>query len=587
MSDRTGSLEHNGQSELGSHETRRRLYGATYETQEAPRTQPRRNPQYLECTSPYQTSDRSERRRGESRPESNQQEWTVVVNLSATLENSNGLGAQHKFEALKQLAEQSKGKPVTMVVQAIGPGGSSDGTGGAQMLQRYVIKDGQITELPGQPSRGYGQDLTSLLQMATTNYPSEKIAFINQSHGLGNERLRGDAGPISVQDFTKAIKEGLAGSGHNRLDLLDLDACLMAENGVLDEVKEVANNLVASAEEENGRPNPSNHNELSVDGQNLNVSLSQLLNNPSMDGNQFAESMIQMANAGHNGDGQTIGNGLYDSGTSTLVHFDLTKYNNFETSLNNFAGALIEGANNPTSKEALREIVGQVPRFGARKSGLLSDGMERRDLQSFVQQVLSAVENGELGDPDGKIKKSAENLLTSFNNLVGSYHGEANSMHYEQMGGLSIFLPSQIFCDSRSSSRALTSISELAQLTQRQNPLVEFTPELGDAMANGLTPYLEQIKKETPANLQQELVPLEQAMNQLRKAATQEELQVARLALRQAAADLAGSQLNEFLAKQLEETVRSNHRQTYNSEIALEEDTQWDELLKALGLTVQ
>src|SRR5579885_1030630 len=205
-----------------------------------------------------------------------QQEWTIVVDLIANFNERTArgkLGAEDKLQRLFDLKDETKGKPITIVVQSIEPsppsaqqqlariaGSNSSAVldnrrpgiadPGAFTLRRYVIKDGRIEELPKRESKAHEDDLSNLLQFALKNYPAKRVALDFFGHGDGNAGVTGDQGDVSAAAFERSIERGLAGSGHQRLHLLDLDACLMAEDDILRRGHNVAKRLIASAETE-------------------------------------------------------------------------------------------------------------------------------------------------------------------------------------------------------------------------------------------------------------------------------------------------------------------------------------------------
>jgi hypothetical protein len=88
---------------------------------------------------------------------------------------------------------------------------------------------------------------------------------------------------MEVPELEKTLSQSLQGSGHAKLDLLDFDACLMGQSTVLDHMNSVADDVVASASYEKGST------------QNLNAWLTDLLQNPEMDGEALGNTIVHDA----------------------------------------------------------------------------------------------------------------------------------------------------------------------------------------------------------------------------------------------------------------------------------------------------
>jgi hypothetical protein len=194
--------------------------------------------------------------------QNSKQKWTLAIDLAMNLPEIGPHGhlvAQDKMYRLKQFAAETAGTPVTIVVQEtvnkIPEVATSyddfthlgDGTisvyshelrearqpairEGLYSLKRYIIHDGTIDEsFAPMPSKGTANDLSSLLEFAGKQYPSERLGLVISSHGEGDDGLIGDTGRASLEEVNAAIKEGLSQSDRSNLDLLDFDSC----NGVV------------------------------------------------------------------------------------------------------------------------------------------------------------------------------------------------------------------------------------------------------------------------------------------------------------------------------------------------------------------
>jgi Clostripain family len=443
-------------------------------------------------------------------PDKQPQEWTVAINLAVNLDSQGAfghLGSEDKMTHLDDLAAYTRDKPVTIIVQAIerkpGSGSKTDNKGEENKeslpetakLNRYIIKDGTITQLPSAQSHGYADDLTAFLQIASKQAPSLKTALVVNSHGIGNMGLSGDAGKISLTDFEKAVTKGLAGSGHNKLDLLDFDACLMAQNGVLQSTEKIAKHLVAAAEIENTVAAKM------IDGQNLDVWLMDLLNNPKMDGAALGRSIVENAKKGYN-------NGMSETeeGTPSLSAFDLKAAAPFRKSLDTLGLALAKTIEQPANNKAVQDVIDSIPpyanEFIAPSGGENPrDRPQKRDLKLFMDGLSAAIEAGKITDKDGKLNLAITSVQTRSAALTEALHtsntvmprgsgllgaigsvgetadrGDAtngtSAKRYSHTGGLSVFLPESQYINIQQTSKDKLPLARLMYHCQAEQPVI-------------------------------------------------------------------------------------------------------------------
>ena len=532
---------------------------------------------------------RHERNLEDFRPPSSNpktQEWTVCVNLTTSAqENGVQIGGNAEIQELQRLASQTAGKPVTILAQNIieDPNHS-----GKYLVERYEIKDGHVNKLPTEQSKGMAQDLANLLSTATHNYPSKRVALINQSHGGGTAGLSdGHGGSCTLNEFVGAVKQGLAGSGHQKLDLLDFDACSMGNSGVVSQVRGVTEQLVASAAPEMGYGG-------SYDAQNLSTIITNVLQNPQQSGEALGEAIINAANHGANGNPVESPGNNHHEGTDTLAHYNLQKYDDFKGALNNFGNALAQAARDPDQKEVLSQIIQNTPTYPANEATSAN-----RDLKRFVEQVNEALNNGRLRDPDGSLHNAINALLTSQRQLVESYHAnpearetsvtpgsqdneQSSRAGYEKMGGLSVFLPP---ADANQMARNLTPLSRLAnRSTIRPNEQMNESD-----WSQGLTEInksMSKLESQLPHNLsheqEEQVAALRQAVVAMRQAKTQEERTAALSNLHNLATSLYNSPLNENLSQnyraQAQRIIRMRLQNAGN-----QEDEGWNNFLRSVG----
>lgn len=365
------------------------------------------------------------------------QEWTVAVNL-----NFGNRNETEYTERLEQFAEKTKGKPVTVLAQAVIPNENADN--GAR-VERYLLKDGKYEKLEEGESRGFTADLSDLLQTAARNYPAKKIGLIHGSHGLGNPGFKGTGKQVSTKEFVDAIEKGLEGSGHKKLEMLDMLSCLTAQNGVLENFQEVTKNLIASEKETS-----------SIGFGDVNEGIKPVLDDPAATGEEIAEDIM----------GGEIRQ-------TTLGAFNLEEYGDFRKSLDRFGSSLSEAISDPQSLKKIQSIVEEM------EQERLIEHLQKFDLKRFAGKVLEAAESGELPDESGKLKESARAMLDAKQDMMLGYHGHGTG---EKLGGLSVFLPHWLPEEKEKDAVGATGLGSLSSFIAEANPehvLRELTkPEL-------------------------------------------------------------------------------------------------------------
>lgn len=368
--------------------------------------------------------------------------WTVAVDLAASQDGDGG-GARNQRSRLQELATQSRNNDVSIVVQVTEPAPSQPGDTHRKKgdpkpanVERFLIQNGSVTALGAiAPSRGMANDVTDLLRSANQVAPSDNLGLIVQSHGGASDGLEGDSGKATLSEFTHAVTEGLAGSGHSRLDLLDFDSCSMGNLNVAESVAPIADHMIASSETESA----GKHAE--YDGQNIQASIANLIAHPTMSAGDFARSMITQADAGTN-DGFNRESNRVESGTSTLAHFDLTHIAEFNTSLGEFGNRLAAAAKDPAQRRAIDSAIESAPLLPRTGFEISGNPRETRDLLSFTNNILNLNPNTnpENGLINSDVRRSAEAMRDAMRRLIPEYHGSQED-GYDRQGGMTAFLP--------------------------------------------------------------------------------------------------------------------------------------------------
>lgn len=398
-------------------------------------------------------------------------DWLVVMDLTTRSYGSQtGDNNERRLRHLETIAKESKGKPVAIVVQ-MPYLDVSDGDYDGELLDkyssvvphphhidRYIVYDGKVTKLDTVNSGGYAYDLTKLVSLAGTMFNGDRTALFMDSHGMGGKGLSGDTGDVTMKEFVEALKTGLKKANGNQqkdrdntpLDLMDFDACFMGNHEVMRLLRPLTNHVVASAHTEGGR------------GQNFVAPLRSILNNSRITPAKIAEIMVETARnqpvcrdlTKHQPSGKKEDLWMYldtkneqkESGAeaddkcektpsiATLAHYDLRHITEFQKELDQFGDALCAVVGDPKNRRTIDKLIADITVYG--KDGWYVP--DKRDVKTFVESVLDAVNKKELPDPDQFIRIHGGRLLDSHKKLVRSYSGFDNYISY---GGLSTFLP--------------------------------------------------------------------------------------------------------------------------------------------------
>jgi hypothetical protein len=393
-------------------------------------------------------------------------EWTVVADLAILFDNvgkSGHMGAEEKLHNLQALTDSTKGKPLTIIADVLVNDGSdvpgqplSKSKKGYE-VERVIIHDGKETILPAVPSQGTQKDLQNLIEYSLKNAPSNKVALAINAHGLGNQGVEGGMlgrgnGLVPVEDLSSTIQSALKSGGRDKLDLVDLDSCLMAQQGVLQQLAPVTNDLVASEAVETVSTNPAD-----IDGQNLGKWIGDLVQNPSMTGVQLGKQIVAEAN--QNANGYNFGPDGRDNvqGTRTLTNFDLSQMLEFNDKLNALGVQLTKALADPASRSVIQNQI-HLQQNITNDSLLHPDqgGFAAKiDLFGFVHQLSVWTSDGNgrgIADPDHKLKAALsdmESYLQDRNKLLDATHTPVALgidrkpiiPAYNNLSGLSAYVP--------------------------------------------------------------------------------------------------------------------------------------------------
>ncbi len=371
-------------------------------------------------------------------PKEKQADWTFAINF--TTDFGDNQGVMSGMERLEEFAAKTKGSNVKIVAQAafprdaeicgediqcFAPGSSK------YRLDRYLLADGKLKFIDSVDSNGYAADVESLVKLTSKNYPGKRMGLIIDSHGSGNEGLLGDTGTAGVDEFVQAVQNGLKDSGHAKFDILDFDTCLMAQDGALGKISKVADQVVASAETES-----------IYNAQNYLDPIAGLIKKPETDGFTLARQIVSETHK----DMEFWKFEGWMPAVQTLGHFNMRQYEQFKKNLDQFGEELVKSLNNPANRPVIEAAIDNSRKYGssghlmALMFGTSINQKNRTDLKDFTERVLSAIDSGEISDPDRTLKKAAYDVMSARGMFVDSYHGDGD---YKAAGGISTFLPSR------------------------------------------------------------------------------------------------------------------------------------------------
>jgi len=375
--------------------------------------------------------------------------WTYLVNLTASVAPVAGgvWGASFEKQQLQELAGLTANSDSTVIVQA------RTIQNGKPWVEEYEMSHGQINFKKAHESAGFGEDLTDLIAQAPAG---GKLALINQAHGGGSEGLTADlAGTkgesLTLDQFEKAVGNGLEKSGHKSLDFLSLDSCIMANGQAMVTLAPLAGTIVASELPEEAMS-------AKADGQPLYEFLSSVLKTPVATGKDAAEVMLAQATQ--------VCNDLRAEhkmcGTPDLGIYNTANAPQFEQSFKSFAGALSTAIEDGGNKQAVRNLIEELPTMSR---------SNERDIGAFAHGLLKGLDNGTIrDDANHSLRDATENLLQSNANMLSKRYEQPNTELSNEASGLSVYLPGQYLQPKEIAARTLQTTQQelngLAKLPQ-------------------------------------------------------------------------------------------------------------------------
>lgn len=382
-------------------------------------------------------------------------DWVVAINIGVG-DYGAGDNVAMRLHQLEKLAPLTERHNVSFLVQVpVADVGSKAMPTYSQLvshpyhLNRYLISDGKMKQIATVNSESFAADVRGLLALSTTMFKADRLGYFNDSHGNGTKGLTGDTGSSSLKEFASAIREF-------KLSALNFDSCLMAQTSVLSALQSAVPDVVASAQTE------------SAVGQDLVAPLTYLIEHPKATGSELSEKIIETARrqtpvktiaraGGEQDDSANAGEKKIQ--VTTLAHFDLRKYKQFESNLNTYGEALSKL--DAESRKALHPLVDSLNHYGNTRQW-------RRDFVQFTDGVAKLIESKAIHDPDGSVKAATDAMRNSIRDVIKSYSGFEQ---FKNSGGLSIFIPRLQMLEEHSRAMITSPAGDIADISSQKRPL--------------------------------------------------------------------------------------------------------------------
>jgi hypothetical protein len=346
--------------------------------------------------------------------------WTIMVYMNAD-NNLESAGIDDFLE----MAKVGSNEDIDIIVQMDRASGTSSTYDNWTTCRRFRITkdmtpaDGNELADIGECNMADPQTLKDFITWATQNYPAPSYALIMWNHGDGWRSLE----PVSsdesslMQEDRIALSVKAAGfddtsddylymdemeqalkDANIHFDLIGFDECLMAMAEVAYEIKDFADVMVASEEEE---PGP---------GWPYDDFLQNLVSDPDLTASELANSIVNAFGAEY-------------SSSTTLSALDLTRFTDFINSMNDF---IMSASNDWDSIQTAR----------ADSKEFNSPG--HIDLYQLVQGVKDSTS-------DATLISKADRLINSLNNIIiAETHDSDRSFAH----GLAIYFPERARTES-------------------------------------------------------------------------------------------------------------------------------------------
>jgi len=340
-------------------------------------------------------------------------QWTIMVYLAG----DNNLEDPALVD-LNEMEIAGSTDEVNILVEIDRSEGYSSADGNWTGARRYLVEQDDnmdsiystALEDLGEVDSGSTDAYVDFINWSVDNFPAEQYALIIWNHGWGwtlapingrkgisSDDQSGNSISVANGEYEE-ILSAAADATDNRLSMVGMDACLMANWEIARLTAEYADVYVASQATE------------SIAGWAFHTALTDLIESPEMDavelGNAFAER-------------------FHETGDSTLSVVDLAELAELDSAIDNFANSIL-------SKENPRSNV----RPQARRAQNFDGDPNDKDFRDFLARMVSETDDTEIADASEALDAELdEAILANFTN--GGWVRDAT--------GLSIYIPTNGF----------------------------------------------------------------------------------------------------------------------------------------------
>jgi hypothetical protein len=399
--------------------------------------------------------------------------WTVLVNLSANMLLSNvALKIGNQLQEQK-LIDSTRGKPIKIIVQTTlnddprlnhaniddpNPKQPMRSEPESTSVVRYEISDGEKRLLGYGRSKGFSEDLKTLLTADPQAMKAEHIALMGEAHGLNLAGFEGDSGSVDLAKFKSTVKDALKQAGRDNLDVLDLVSCDMASAQAIHELSDITKYTIASEEEQTAYRKSAD--ELLAP---IALPISRLIQNTQMDPKDFGKTIIQSNTDICKGNAAeryaTNTEDLHACAANTLGLYNESATAKLSASIEHLGSALSSLMGNPKNKEAITQITTNLPKVYTDPVFALStdnEEKEQKDLGMLVTNLEDGVKNKTIKDTtSGDLSKALQEVKAAMNDTIVTHFNSTSlgmgipkelakrGLPDVPLSGLSVFLPLQ------------------------------------------------------------------------------------------------------------------------------------------------
>ena len=252
---------------------------------------------------------------------------------------------------------------------------------GAKVIEVQKNAPGKVLETVGPVDTGDPSVLAGFIKKTIAAYPAAHYGLIISDHGASWPGVGADGSAnndgLTLDEMHTAIRDGLAGSNVGKLDLLGLDACLMANYETATGLAPYANRLIASEELEPGHGWDYTALQAAADGADVD---------------QLASAVIT---GFHN---QAVQQG--DDANITLAEIDLTKIGAVDSAMADFTKAMTDN------------VLAVAPQMGRSLAQTVSFGTSPDPSQDLHMTDLAELAS-RLSDAAPAVKPQADALVAA------------------------------------------------------------------------------------------------------------------------------------------------------------------------------